>query len=174
MLSDMTDGATHLREIVQRHVEVEGLHPLARRTGLGIGQIRSICAGRAPLLSTVYRVCEALDLDLTIRPRGAAASADQNPAKTPDFRRVSDEVAAPGATADVAFEVVPDRHIAELLAAIADEYEALNGDGRASLLTRIWGLHPELRERERRLGRVLAWLGWRVVPGRADAAAAKP
>lgn len=62
------EHATHLREIVQHRVEAEGLHPLARRTGLGIGQIRSICAGRAPLLSTVCQVCAALGLELSIGP----------------------------------------------------------------------------------------------------------
>ena len=46
---------------------------------------------------------------------------------------------------------------------LADEYEALNARGRESLLMRFWAAHPDLRERERSLDRVVAWLGWRVI-----------
>ena len=64
---------------------------------------------------------------------------------------------------------MPDRGIAEILAALADEYEALDAHGRESLRLRFWGLNPDLRERERTAARVVAWLGWRVVEGRAAA-----
>ena len=42
---------------------------------------------------------------------------------------------------------VTDPRIAEALAALADEYEALDARGRESLLVRFWALNPDLRER---------------------------
>ena len=51
---------------------------------------------------------------------------------------------------------MPDRAIAEILAALADEYEALDAYGRESLRLRFWGLNPDLRERERTAARVVA------------------
>ena len=66
--------------------------------------------------------------------------------------------------ADVpALDRVTDPRIAEALAVLADEYEALNARGRESLLMRFWAAHPDLRERS--LDRVVAWLGWRVIEG---------
>lgn len=166
MLSDMTDGATHLRQIVQRRVEAEGLHPLARRTGLGIGQIRSICTGRAPLLTTVIQVCAALGYELVIRPRGAAAPEAPTPVKSPEFDVGNDTPAPPDRTVPtpasapgVAFEPVPDRRIAEVLAVLADEWEAADARTREALLIRFWHAYPDLRERAAaRAGRRLARL----------------
>lgn len=171
----MTDAADQLRRIIRRCVDSEGLGPLARRTGLGIGQIRSIYTGRAPLLTTVTQACDALGYELVIRPRSAVS--DTSPAPFPSVSRPpesdaskksppSEPALAPGA------EPVPDRAIAEILAALADEYESLNGHGRESLRMRFWATHPDLRERERRLGRVVAWLGWRVVEGMREGPAA--
>lgn len=148
----MTDAAARLREIVRGRVEAEGLHPLAARTGLSVGQIRSICAGRAPLISTVSQACAALDLELVIRPR--APGAGEAPAAVP-----APPSPRPGGAPGAALEAVSDRRLAELIAAVADEYEALDPVGQASMLTRIWGLHPELRERaDRAAGRRLARL----------------
>ena len=42
---------------------------------------------------------------------------------------------------------VTDPRIAEVLAVLADEYEALDARGRESLLLRFWALNPDLRER---------------------------
>ena len=168
----MTDSATQLQRIVQQRVDAEGLGPLARRTGLGIGQIRSICAGRAPLITTVSQACDALGYELVIRPRGAVSdtspdfSSSVSPIGETDLKKKSAaEIPPPGS----AWEPVPDRGIAEILAALADEYEALDAHGRESLRLRFWGLNPDLRERERTAARVVAWLGWRVVEGRAAA-----
>ena len=166
MLSYMTNAALHLRQLVQRRVEAEGLHPLARRTGLGIGQIRSICKGRAPLLTTVSQVCAALGYELRICRREAVSAAASKPSRSTSRIREVDP-GAPAPPSGTALETVSDRRLAEILAAVADEWEALNEAGRVSLETRIWTLHPDLRERERRLARVVGWLGWRVVEGDA-------
>ena len=52
-----------------------------------------------------------------------------------------------------------DRRLAEMLAAVADEWEALNEPGRSSMAKRFWHDHPHLRERADALaGRRLARL----------------
>ncbi len=71
---------------------------------------------------------------------------------------------------DVAGVPVADRRLAEMLAVLADEFETLDARGQESLTLRFWGLHPDLRERGCSLARVVAWLGWRVVSGRAERA----
>ena len=106
---------------------------VARQAGLPRDAIRSVFRGHPPSLERAAAIASALGYELVLRPRGAAAPEDQNPAKSPEFRRVSNEYADP--------------RLAELLEAIAAEHAALNDAGQASLLTRIWGLHPELRER---------------------------
>ena len=158
----MTNAADQLRQIIRRCVDSEGLGPLARRTGLGIGQIRSIYTGRAPLLTTVSQACDALGYELVIRPRAGLSGVSGTPAESVSQQIQSDArkksppsgpALAPGA------EPVPDRAIAEILAALADEYEALNARGRESLRLRFWATHPDLRERARTAaGRRLARL----------------
>ena len=51
-----------------------------------------------------------------------------------------------------ALDPVTDPRIAEALAVLADEYEALNARGRESLLLRFWAAHPDLRESARSTG----------------------
>ena len=149
MLSDMTDGAAYLQQLVRRRVDAEGLHPLARRTGLPIGQIRSIYQGRAPLLTTVSRVCAALGYELTIRPvselREAASAPLRSASDLSPGTRETDP-ASPPPPPGVAPEPVPDRHIAEVLAVLADTYDDLDESGRALLLAHFWATHPALRE----------------------------
>ena len=61
--------------------------------------------------------------------------------------------------AGVGRHVTPGGAIAEILAALADEYEALNDHGRESLRMQVWAALPHLRERaDRRAGRRLARL----------------
>ncbi len=84
ILSDMTAPTDHLRRTIQRYVEAEGLHPLAARTGLGIGQIRSICAGRAPLSTTLQRACDALGLEFYVGPPRGGSESESSAA---GFRR---------------------------------------------------------------------------------------
>ena len=62
--------------------------------------------------------------------------------------------------------LVRDHETAAVITALADEYEALNDPGQRSLLTCLWGLFPDLREREREPPRVFAWLGRQAVEAR--------
>ena len=65
----------HLRSAVRRHVEREGLRPLSVRTGVPVGQLRSILQGRAALSTTLERVSSALGLEFYIGPARTADAA---------------------------------------------------------------------------------------------------
>ena len=140
--------------------------------------IQSVLDGHDPHLSRASDIAAALGYELVIRPREAVstgAAASEKTRQIAPIRRVFSERSNEAAAPEPALEPVTDRHIAEAVAVLADEYEALNARGRESLLMRFWATHPDLRERERRLARVVGWLGWEVVEGDArPAAASKP
>ena len=48
-------------------VTAEGLRPLAARTGIPLGQIRSLLAGRAVRITTLEQITSALGLGLQVR-----------------------------------------------------------------------------------------------------------
>lgn len=90
------DTINGLRRELERLVGGEGLRPLSSRTGIPIGQIRSVIAGRSTRFRTVAAICEALDFDLVIAPRGGspagaglqesrALSCDPASAEDPDL-----------------------------------------------------------------------------------------
>ena len=117
---------------------------------------------QSPSVDRAAQILAALGYELVIRPRGAVS--DTSPEISPSVSRIREtdfekksaaEIPPPGS----AWEPVPDCGIAEILAALADEYEALDAHGRESLRLRFWGLNPDLRERaDRRAGRRLARL----------------
>ena len=136
---------------------------------------------QSPSVDRAADILAALGYELVIRPREAVstgAAASEKTRQIAPIRRVfserSNEAASPEPAPGAALEPVTDRHIAEAVAVLADEYDALNARGRESLLMRFWAVHPDLRERERRLARVVGWLGWQVVEGDARPAASKP
>ena len=61
-------GLDHLRSAVRLHVEREGLRPLSVRTGIPVGQLRSLMQGRAALSTTLERVSSALGLEFYVGP----------------------------------------------------------------------------------------------------------
>ena len=68
-------GLDHLRSAVRHYVEHEGLRPLSVRTGVPVGQLRSILQGRAALSTTLERVSSALGLEFYIGPPRKPESA---------------------------------------------------------------------------------------------------
>ena len=68
-------GLDHLRSAVRLHVEREGLRPLSVRTGIPVGQLRSLMQGRAALSTTLERVSSALGLEFYVGPPREPASA---------------------------------------------------------------------------------------------------
>ena len=117
---------------------------------------------QSPSVDRAAEILAALGYELVIRPRaglsgvsGTPVESVLEPAQSDAGKKSppSEPALAPGA------EPVPDRAIAEILAALADEYEALNGHGRESLRMQFWATHPHLRERARTAaGRRLARL----------------
>ena len=61
-------GLDQLRAAVRLHVEREGLRPLSARTGIPVGQLRSLMQGRAALSTTLERVASALGLEFYVGP----------------------------------------------------------------------------------------------------------
>lgn len=56
----------HLRQVVHQRVEQEGLRPFAHRTGIPLGQLRSVVQGRAVRSTTLESIASALDLEFYI------------------------------------------------------------------------------------------------------------
>ena len=163
------------RGIIRDRLDEMGQSPItaAQQAGLPRDAIRSVFRGHPPSLERAAEIASALGLELVIRRRGAVsapAAASEKPRENVRFSRGfserSDEAAAadftgsaPEPAPGAALEPVTDRHIAEAVAVLADEYEALNARGRESLLMRFWATHPDLRERAAaRAGRRLARL----------------
>ena len=59
------DDLRCLRKRLRQLINEEGLHPTSNRTGIPVGQIRSLLSGRAALTTTVSSVCASLGLDFT-------------------------------------------------------------------------------------------------------------
>ena len=163
------DLSAQIRSIVAAALSESGmgLRRLEATRSLPAWSLRGIMdpsREQSPSVDRAAEILAALGYELVIRPREPVSGpapdrpgsvsrpreTDLDPSGPPPgsvSRPRETDPDPPAPPSAVASEPVADRHVAELLAAIADEYEALNGDGRASLLTRIWGLHPELRER---------------------------
>ncbi len=61
-------GVDYLRRAVQRRVETEGLRPFSMRTGIPLGQLRSLLQGRAARSTTLERMSSVLGLEFYIGP----------------------------------------------------------------------------------------------------------
>ena len=76
------NGIERLRNAFRELVDGEGLRPLAARTGIPVGQIRSLIDGRAVRVTTLELMTRVLGVNLTIGPgvAGEAADAHREPA----------------------------------------------------------------------------------------------
>lgn len=116
-----------------------------------------------PSAKKLQAVASVLGLEFYFGPPRSAKSEQTPPLK---FTSEDAEEAAPG------LAPVRDRQLAEVLAIIADHYERENEYGRNSFLAELKAWRPALFAGARAAPRrVIAWLGWQVVP---DAAARRP
>ena len=136
-----------------------------------------------PPLRRAAAIASALGYELVIRPRGRSAAASNPPPQIYDSAPQSQIPGGSGAGGDrppiydsasqsqipgggVAVETVPDRRLAEVLAVLADEWEAVDDRAQEALLIRFWHAYPDLRERAAaRSGRRLARLAGGVGAG---------
>lgn len=68
MLAVTRFGIDYLRRAVQRRVETEGLRPFSVRTGIPLGQLRSLLQGRAARSTSLERMSSVLGLEFYIGP----------------------------------------------------------------------------------------------------------
>ena len=55
-------------DVVRQRVETEGLRPFAVRTGIPLGQLRSVVQGRAALSTTLQAIAAVMGMRLFVRP----------------------------------------------------------------------------------------------------------
>ena len=61
----------YLRRAVRQRIEAEGLRPFSLRTGIPVGQLRSLVRGRAARSTTLELIASALGLEIYIGPARA-------------------------------------------------------------------------------------------------------
>ncbi len=117
-------GIDYLRQAVRQRVDAEGLRPFSLRTGIPLGQLRSVIEGRAARSTTLELIASVLELEFYIGP--ARADATTRP-------RLPSEIAR-------ALDLPRD-------ATIDDALDAIKKDAMASRLREGIGLVQELMER---------------------------
>ena len=61
-------GIDYLRQAVRQRIEAEGLRPFSLRTGIPLGQLRSVVEGRAARSTTLELIASVLELEFYIGP----------------------------------------------------------------------------------------------------------
>ena len=80
------DGIDVLVRAVRQRIEQEGLRPFATRTGIPLGQIRSVLAGRASRYTTLQSIAAAVGMRLFVGP--VERNGPEVPSETTPSRRV--------------------------------------------------------------------------------------
>ena len=111
MVSAVTygDGIDYLRRAVQQRIRTEGLRPFSTRTGIPMGQLRSLVDGRAARSTTLKSVASVLGLQLYLGP----ARSD-----SPDQSGLPPEVVQ-------ALDLPPNAGLSDVIAAIDKDTMAL-------------------------------------------------
>ena len=116
-------GIDYLREAVQQRIAAEGLRPFSLRTGIPLGQLRSVVEGRAARSTTLELIASILELEFYIGPARADLSTPRLPS-----------------------EIVRALHLPGD-ATVDDAVGAIRKDAMASRLREGIGLVQELMER---------------------------
>ena len=69
-------GIDYLRTAVRERIESEGLRPFSLRTGIPLGQLRSVVQGRAARSTTLESIASVLGLEFYIGPEREESSTD--------------------------------------------------------------------------------------------------
>ena len=146
---------------IRNEIEARGTNPYraAKDARLPENAIRYLLDGHEPRAGRLIEICKALGLELHIGPPRKTATG----ARGSGALRIGEQVEQYGGLLPMRPSTpVRDRRLAELITALAEQWEALNETGRAALLTRFETFFPDLR-RGARADRLVAWLGWRVM-----------
>ena len=81
-------GIDYLRQAVRQRIEAEGLRPFSLRTGIPLGQLRSVVEGRAARSTTLELIASVLDLEFYIGP--ARADSTTRPRLPSEIARALD------------------------------------------------------------------------------------
>ena len=114
----------YLRRAVRQRIEAEGLRPFSLRTGIPVGQLRSLVRGRAARSTTLELIASALGLEIYIGPARAESPAE------------------PGLPPEIAAALDLPRE-----ASVADALGALDKDALTSRLRKGIGLARNLMDR---------------------------
>ena len=74
-------GIDYLRQAVRQRIEAEGLRPFSLRTGIPLGQLRSVVEGRAARSTTLELIASVLELEFYIGPSRANSTAGRLPSE---------------------------------------------------------------------------------------------
>lgn len=140
-------GIDYLRAAVRERIDAEGLRPFSLRTGVPLGQLRSVLQGRAARSTTLELMASALELEFYIGP----ARAD-----SPLRPRLPSEIAR-------ALDLPRD-------ASVDDAVGAIRKDAMAARLREALGLVQELLEKAATAAAQLP----RLVPRRKPSARERP
>ena len=123
----------YLRQLVRQRVAQEGLRPFSTRTGIPLGQLRSLVEGRAIRSTRLEPIASALDLEFYIGPPRMDSAL--RPRLPPEIARALD---LPG-----------DATVADAVAAIDKDMLASNLREGISLLRDLLGGDPPHRVADR-------------------------
>ena len=129
--------------VVKAGLAAASVPEVARISGIPRRTVQGVLDGHVPSLTRAAKICQALGLELYIGPPRPYESVKQPPLSQIEVR--------PGGVVPVT-----DRRLMELLAALADHYEALNKAGRVALVEQMTHLFPCLW-RGQGSGRVVVW-----------------
>ena len=140
LVSEIISEALHA-EIVRRGV---GVRKFETDTGLPKWSLRGVLdptKKNVPSVDRANEICKTIGLELCVVPMRPRRRG----------RRVSVDSDAP----------ITDEQIAIVLAAIADDYERSDDRARESLVVRFWSSFPDLKARQKGLGKVISSMTWR-------------
>ena len=128
-------GIGALIQLVRQQIETEGLRPLAKRTGIPLGQLRSFVQGRASRHTTLQSIASAMGMQLSI------AQVEQSSTKAPLPGELTKALGLPPG------------------ASVAEAISAIDRDAAGSRLRRAMHLMEEMTEGASALAELLPLVG---------------
>lgn len=140
-----SDGVDYLRRIVRRRIDSEGLRPFSLRTGIPLGQLRSLLQGRAARSTTLELIASVLGLEFYIGP--ARPDPSGPPALPTEIAKALD-LPRSASVADAVGAIDKDAMASRLREGIGLVQELMDRAAAAAALTRgaVAGADPPGRE----------------------------